>query len=76
MYTCELVVFFDGRIFMGITSEQEHRGITVQQGGVKVRNWTTHFTWNNGENVLCACIYMNTVESRFHESSIFLKLDN
>ena len=23
---------------MGITSEQENRGITVQQGGVKVRN--------------------------------------
>lgn len=22
---------------MGITNEQEHRGVTVQQGGVKVR---------------------------------------
>ena len=25
-----------GRVFMGIASEPEHRGMTVQQGGVKV----------------------------------------
>lgn len=29
-------IFLVCRVFMGITSEQEHRGMTVQQGGIKV----------------------------------------
>ena len=32
------------RVFVGITSEQEHRGMTVQQGGVKVGWLETLYT--------------------------------
>lgn len=34
---CYNFLLFFLRVFMGITNEQEHRGVTVQQGGVKVR---------------------------------------
>lgn len=38
LFVCLFVVLFlfFCRVFMGIVSEQEHRGMAVQQGGVKV----------------------------------------
>jgi len=50
MEAAPLGVLFACRVFNGITSEQEHRGITVQQGGVKVRKLTTLLKNKRGSN--------------------------
>ena len=37
-------IFLLCRVFTGITSEQEHRGMTVQQGGIKVGSLAPLYT--------------------------------